>query len=304
MERGSSSKGTGRLNGFVLLPETNFTSSVYTDLYLSAAGAAGLSRFEDAYKDCIAALTDRLEETAEIRNPQRLEELRSEIDEQLDQARDEVEKGEQELADGQRQLEDAREQYQEGVKALEEKEAEYESALSASKARLDEARQQLEDSLAQLNSQEQQLNDAKTQLDAGQEELQSRTQQWQQGQEKLKELEAGIVQLQQTLAAPCRRERLRRRRFSSSWTRGKANTPLLRRSWKAESRRWIRRWPSGRKAVPAMAGGSGRPRGGKAQYESGVISYEESLQQWESARRTVPVSWRKGVLSWKKRRKS
>lgn len=117
VDRGSSSKGTGSLNGFVLLPETNFTSSVYTDLYLSAAGAVGLSRFEDAYKDCVAALTDRLEETAEIRNPQRLEELRSEIDEQLDQARDEVEKGEQELADGQRQLEDAREQYQGGRKS-------------------------------------------------------------------------------------------------------------------------------------------------------------------------------------------
>ena len=60
-QRGSSSKGNGKRNGFVLLPEENFLTEVYTQVYVQAEDT-GYSRFSEEYKNAIEAFCGRIDE--------------------------------------------------------------------------------------------------------------------------------------------------------------------------------------------------------------------------------------------------
>lgn len=283
VDRGSSSKGTGSLSGFAFLPEENFSSSVYTDLYLTSASTAGLSRFEDAYKDQMEALTDRLEAAGDTRNPQRLQELREEIDSQLEEARAEVEKGEQELADGAQQLEEARQEVEDGIKALEEQEQTYEEGIQEAKEQLDAAKEQLDASLTQLNESQQQLNDGQAELATGRQTLEEKQQQWNEGQESLQQLEMGIAQLEQTLAAlpeGAPQEAALRQQLEQLQAQYDTASDTLESGARELEQGWAQWEESNRQLQEAQAA----LEEGREQYESGLAAYEDNLAQWETSK--------------------
>lgn len=166
LQRGSSAKGDGSLDGFVLLPEENFTLSVRTEVLLRDGDAAGLSRFTDTYDEVIANLTDRLDETAQQRAPLRLAAMLKEADEKLAEA-------EAELSDGERELLDAEEKLADGWKAL----ADGQEELDSQQRKYDK----------EIASAEKKLADAKKNLDAAEKELEERSAQVAEGQKQLDE---------------------------------------------------------------------------------------------------------------------
>lgn len=59
----------------MMVPEENFSLDAYTELYLTASGAAEEDSYEDEYTQLVDALLDALEPVEEIRTQQRLEEV-------------------------------------------------------------------------------------------------------------------------------------------------------------------------------------------------------------------------------------
>ena len=58
-QRGSTTIGTGSVDGFVSVPADSFDMDVYTELYASVEGAKALTAFTYAYDDRVGEVTRR-----------------------------------------------------------------------------------------------------------------------------------------------------------------------------------------------------------------------------------------------------
>lgn len=74
-EKGSSEIGNGRVNNFIMIPEEDFKSNVYTEVFLTVNGAKELNSYSDKYFDVIDKVSAELEDLSEIRMPIRMDEL-------------------------------------------------------------------------------------------------------------------------------------------------------------------------------------------------------------------------------------
>ena len=127
-QKGSSSIGSGTLNGFVFVPEENIKSEYYTEADVLVKGAKAYNSYDEEYFDIIDPVVKRLEDMADGQIKIRLEESQAAVD-------------------------DAK--------------AEFNSEIQNAQNQLDEASQQIGDGSAQIQQSEQTLADSKAQLDAG-----------------------------------------------------------------------------------------------------------------------------------------
>ena len=146
LERGTTTIGTGNLDGFLMVPEESFAMDYYAQICVTAEGAKDLSSYTDEYDDFVDVLVARIEELEEVQSVLRYEEVQKEGADQIAEGEAELEDAGAELADGQQKLSDA------------EKE-------------LSDARKKLADGEAELLEKEQELNDARKELDDGWKEL-------------------------------------------------------------------------------------------------------------------------------------
>lgn len=192
VERGSSSIGSGSVQGYVYLKENAFNMDCYTIAYLKAKGAEELTAFTDEYDDYIEAVIDALEPMGEERAQLRHDEIIDEAMEKIAEAEqgladaekevaDKIAEAEQELADARKKLDDGWYEYRKGKKDLEEAypdlvegEAElwdgyYE--LMDGEAEYDDGVKQYEAGLAEYEAKRDaalpQLEQAKAEIDAG-----------------------------------------------------------------------------------------------------------------------------------------
>ena len=183
-DRGSSTLGGGKVEGFLLLLPEAFSMDSYTDAYLLAEDTEDLLCYGDAYEDRMDLLTGALEPLGEERANLRTEEIIGEAQAELSDARKELEEAEEEVA---RELSDA-------LAQLEEGEEEYAQGL----ADLEEGRRAYWDGLAQWE-------DGSLQYDRGYGDLLEGEESFQEGLEELEEAEAdyadGVAALQEGIAA-------------------------------------------------------------------------------------------------------
>lgn len=146
-DRGTSSLGTGRVNGFVLLPAGAFDMETYTDAYLTVSWAKDLYCYDDEYGDRMDALIDSLEPVGNERAALRYDQVIDEANKELDDAQKEFDDAEaeasQELADARQELDDGWEEYYDGL-------AEYEDGLATYEQESADAWQQIADGEAEL----------------------------------------------------------------------------------------------------------------------------------------------------------
>ena len=100
LERGSSTIGSGSVGCFMFIPPEDFNYSIYTDIYLSLYQTMGLSAFGSEYSDAIAAMKDILGPIGEQRSKIRFNNVKSEADTEIKEAK-------QKLADGEKEYDDA-----------------------------------------------------------------------------------------------------------------------------------------------------------------------------------------------------
>ncbi len=167
VDRGTSTKGSGSVNGFLLVPESCFTSPVYTEAWLQAANPAGDSRFSEAYRARIGEISSRLEALGKERAPLRLESVRAEAQAKLSEARAKIADTEKQLNDTETKLKDGRAQLEAGRAELSSKREEYLAGIAEAQRRLEESAAQLEGAQAQIEANDEKLKEGRAQLEEG-----------------------------------------------------------------------------------------------------------------------------------------
>lgn len=107
-ERGSTNIGNGSLNGFLYIPEENYTYEYYTDIYLAGKELSGKNFWTDKYEEASDSLKAELEAFAEDRIAVRVSEIRAEAQPDLDDAREKINDGKREYNDGLKELENTK----------------------------------------------------------------------------------------------------------------------------------------------------------------------------------------------------
>ncbi len=204
-DRGASAVGSGRVGGYLYIPEQDFTMEVFTEVALSMEGVSGLSRFDDAYLDALQPTKDALEAAGERRADLRLGDIRREAQAELDDASRELEDGKQKLADGQRELEDARADLDQGWKDYRDGQKEFEDEIADAQRQLDDGQKAYDKGLSQYNAGMRQYKQAKADSDRkladAQSQLDAAQAQWQAGQTAYEQGKATSDSLNAALAA-------------------------------------------------------------------------------------------------------
>lgn len=139
-ERGSTTLGNGVINGFVLIPEENFTYDVYTDITVKLKGSEKIDPFSDEYSSYIENEISELEKIVDSCVERRVQSINDEAYEEINDAKAELEDAKKEVADAQKKIDDAK---------LEISDAKTEIADSQQK--IDEAKEKLADGENEYN---------------------------------------------------------------------------------------------------------------------------------------------------------
>ena len=203
-DRGTSSLGTGSVNGFVLLPKGAFDMETYTDAYLTVSWAKDLYCYDDAYGDRMDALVDALEPLGDERAALRYDEVIGEANQALSDAQKEFDDAEaeanQELADARQELDDGWAEYYDGLETYETESADAWQQIADAEADLPEALKELEDGEKEYADGVQELADGKAKYWDGLKEWQDGKAEYDQGYQDLLDGEAEYSENYKTLS--------------------------------------------------------------------------------------------------------
>ena len=162
---GQSTAGTGELQGYAVVPEEAFDSEVYMIARISFADTEGVDPYSAAYTQLIRTHKDELDELLADQPSERLEAIKAEYQEQIDEAKVEISDAKQALADAYEELTD-------GEEKLSDARKEYSDGLAAYHRGKTQAENQLKDAASQIAAAKKQLSDGEEELSAKREELQ------------------------------------------------------------------------------------------------------------------------------------
>lgn len=209
MERGTTTIGNGKLEGFIFLPLSGFDYEYYKEVYVKASTQD--RAFTEGYNGHIEEFTQELEDQVTPILYVRYERELGDAQEKLADARKELTDGEQELTDAKKDLADGEQELADARKELEEKTADARKELADAKKELEDgekeladARKKLTDGKQELISQEQELAKGEAQLVQGEKEYQEAVAEYEEGQRQYEEgyaqYEAGVAEYEKSLA--------------------------------------------------------------------------------------------------------
>ena len=197
LERGTSTAGDGKLDGFaVILPE-DFSLEAYTELYIQTENGKNMLCYSDEYENDTQKIVDRISSLEEERCQARYDSLQAEGREaisdaraEIDDARRQLSDAEQELKDGEQEIADASQELEDGRRELEDAKRQLEDG----ERKLEENRQKLEDGQQEISENETALADAQEQIDQGYDQLNQGIETYNQSAD---EYESNAAQLQE-----------------------------------------------------------------------------------------------------------
>lgn len=165
-EFGNSSIGSGSIDGIMLVPQNDFKTEAYTEMYITAKGAKEQTSFYQDYKDTVKKTEDQIDKITDERIEHRYNEVVGEATDELNKAKkeyndkkketeDKINKVEKELKDGKQKIKDGKQE------------------LKTKKA---ETKKQIKDGFKQLDSAEAQLKSGRKQYEAAKKEFESQKQ--------------------------------------------------------------------------------------------------------------------------------
>ncbi len=203
-ERGTTSVGNGVINGFVLVPEENFSMEVYTDVYISAEQADELDPFGEDYENLIDEAISAYESLGEVRIENRVSEVTDEAYEEINDAKAEIADAERELEDGRKELADAEKKAEDGKREIADGEKELEDGrkeLADAEAELEDGRKEIADAEAELDNGRKEIADAEAEFAKGREKLADGEKELENGRKKLADAEAELEKGRKEAAA-------------------------------------------------------------------------------------------------------
>lgn len=163
LERGSSTLGSGSVEGYIYLPSDGFSVDYFTDIYVTvdAEGYVYSDEYKDNSKTYVKPLEQFMEERAVIR-----------YNSIIDEAKTKLADAKAQYQSGLNKYEPARAEYENGVKQLKTEKANAEAKLAKAKKQLDDAEKMLQDPSI-LDEKQAELDAAKAKLDKGKTEYES-----------------------------------------------------------------------------------------------------------------------------------
>ncbi|MDM8270486.1 ABC transporter permease [Thermophilibacter provencensis] len=172
---GSTTLGSGMLDQYLYVSEDTFVEGTpFSEIHLSVATAEDALSGSDEYWDVVDEVRGRIEADAEGLSEARLDDLRLEAQDELDESRAEYER---ERADAEEELETSRDQLDEAasqISAAEEEVAAAGAELESGRSELASRRQQAEDELAAALAA---IDSSQSELDARRSELEAQASQ-------------------------------------------------------------------------------------------------------------------------------
>ena len=155
LERGSSTLGSGSVEGYIYLPSDGFSVDYFTDIYVTvdAEGYVYSDEYKDNAKTYVKPLEQFMEERAVIR-----------YNSIIDEAKAKLADAKAQYQSGLNKYEPARAEYENGVKQLKTEKANAEAKLAKAKKQLDDAEKMLQDPSI-LDEKQAELDAAKAKLD-------------------------------------------------------------------------------------------------------------------------------------------
>ena len=204
LNRGTGSIGNGSINSFALLLPETFTSDLYTEIYVQADGAQEEASYSDAYDETVKAVQTKIEALEDAACDRRYTAVKTEGQEKIDDAKQQVADAEQKLADAKTELDDGAQQLADAKVTIADKEQELldgeqtlkdkEQELLDGKQTIAEKEQELLDGKQTIADKEQELLSAKATIADKEQELAS-------GKATLKDKEAELATGKATLEA-------------------------------------------------------------------------------------------------------
>ncbi|MGX6961248.1 ABC transporter permease [Vagococcus xieshaowenii] len=179
-ERGVTTIGDGVLKGFVYLPEENFTSEIFSTMYVSFDDMQEKSSFSKDYEKQTLRHQAAIEQALKPRENARLDEIKSDAQTEINENRQKLEDNEDKLASGITQVKEGLKTITDQYNQLTEKfellrmqtgEALANVQFGDSIKQLESKKQELTDQLAELNQQQATLTKGKQELADSQQEL-------------------------------------------------------------------------------------------------------------------------------------
>lgn len=156
-DRGSTTIGSGEISGFVIVPEEAFVTEAYTQVEMRVDGAQEVISHSEEYDEIVDTVKERVEAIEEERCEWRYETLYKDTEEQIRDAKKELEDGkkesEEKLSEAKQQIEDGEKEIRDGKQELEQK-----------KKELEDGKQQIEENENQLADAKKKIEEGKTQL--------------------------------------------------------------------------------------------------------------------------------------------
>lgn len=187
-EFGNSSIGSGSVDGIMLVPQDDFKTEAYTEMYITAKGAKDETSFYQEYKDTVKKTEDQIDEITDERIEHRYNEVVGEATDELNKAKkeyndkkketeDKINKAEKELKDGKQKIKDGKQelktkkaetkkQIKDGFKKLDSAEAQLKSGRKQYEAAKKEFESQKQQANSQISSAESQLAPLKSNIDS------------------------------------------------------------------------------------------------------------------------------------------
>lgn len=222
VEKDTTTIGEGKLALMIYINESDFDSEIYTTAYAAVRGAKELNAFSDEYTDLIDRAADDVKALAKTRKPARLEEVRSDAQNELDDAKQEYDdakaKADEQLSDakqklsdakaelesGEAQLADAKNQVADGESQLAQSREKYTAEIAAAEKKLSDGRAAIVSAQAAIDENENKLNAAQAEVNSGRAELQQKEQELSAASEQISaaqaQLDAASAQLTETKA--------------------------------------------------------------------------------------------------------
>ncbi len=189
-DRGTAVIGDGSADMFVMVPEENFCMEVYTEVYITLDSTYGVYAFSEEYESAVEIASEDFEKVAESREKLRLDEIKKDAFDEINEAKEEISKAEKELADAGKELEEAFEELSDGEKELSDGRREYYSGLKE----FEDGKILFEQEIADA---EKQLLDGEKMISEGWEEYQKGLEEYERG---LAEFEAGLEEQGMTVS--------------------------------------------------------------------------------------------------------
>lgn len=146
-EKGNTNIGNGQVRSFIMIPQENFKSKVYTDIFVTVEGAKELNSYKDEYFQVVDSVTDSIKDLGIDRANIRYSQVANEAMEELEKGKreyfEEKQEAEEKLSKALKEIEDAKLEIIDGERKLEAEEIKFKRTIKDGKSRITEAENEL-----------------------------------------------------------------------------------------------------------------------------------------------------------------